>query len=96
MPSEDIKLLEFNKYKKSNKAPFIIYADLECLVKKIYGCKNNSENSYKTKVDERISCGFSMSRISSFKKIQNKYDVYKGKDCMKVLWIFRRPRNKDN
>ena len=28
MPSEDTKILEFNQYKKSDKAPFIIYADL--------------------------------------------------------------------
>ena len=32
MPSEDTKTLEFNKYKKSDKAPFIVYADLECII----------------------------------------------------------------
>ena len=40
MPSEDTKILEFNQYKKSDKAPFIIYADLECIIEKIDGCKN--------------------------------------------------------
>ena len=29
MPSDDTILLEFNKYQKSNKKPFIIYSDLE-------------------------------------------------------------------
>ena len=29
MFSEDTKILEFNQYQKSNKAPGIIYADLE-------------------------------------------------------------------
>ena len=29
IPSEDNKILEFNQYQKSYKAPFIIYADLE-------------------------------------------------------------------
>ena len=29
MPSEDNKILVFNQYLKSDKAPFIIYADLE-------------------------------------------------------------------
>ena len=29
MPSEDTETLEFNQYRKSDKAPFIIYADLE-------------------------------------------------------------------
>ena len=29
MSSEDTKIFEFNQYHKSNKTPFIIYADLE-------------------------------------------------------------------
>ena len=32
MPSEDPKMLEFNQYQRSEKAPFIIYVDLECLM----------------------------------------------------------------
>ena len=32
MPSEDTKILEFNQYQISDKAPFIIYADLEYIV----------------------------------------------------------------
>ena len=54
MPSEDTKILEFNKYQKSDKAPFFIYVALECLIEKIDGCKNNSENSFTTKVGESI------------------------------------------
>ena len=42
MPSEDTKILEFNQYQKSDKLSFVIYADLECLIEKIDGCKNNS------------------------------------------------------
>ena len=41
MPSEDTKMLEFNQYQKSGKAPFIIYADLESLTEKIDVCENN-------------------------------------------------------
>ena len=29
MPSEDTKILEFNQYKKSDKTPFVIRADLD-------------------------------------------------------------------
>ena len=32
MPSEDTKILDFNQYKKYDKAPFINYWDLECLI----------------------------------------------------------------
>ena len=77
-PFQDTKILEFNQYQKSNKALFIIYADLECIIEKIDGCKNNPENSC-----EHIPSGFSMSTISSFRSIENKYDVYRGKDCVK-------------
>ena len=65
--SEDTKILEFNQYQKSDKAPFIIYADLECIIEKIDGCKNNPENSSTTNISEHILSGFSMSTISSFR-----------------------------
>ena len=35
MPSKDVEILEFNQHQKSFKAPFIIYADLECLIEKV-------------------------------------------------------------
>ena len=41
MPSNDTKILEFHQYQKSHKAPFIIYADLECIIEKIDRCENN-------------------------------------------------------
>ena len=83
MPSEDTKILQFNQYLKSNKAPFIIYADLECLIEKIDGCKNNPKNSSATKVDEHIPSSFSISTIWLFKSIENKHDVYECKDFNK-------------
>ena len=45
IPSEDTKMLELNQYQKSDKAPFIIYADLECKIEKIDEWKNDPENS---------------------------------------------------
>ena len=41
MPFEDTKMLKFNQYQKSDKAPFIIYADLECKIEKLDKCKNS-------------------------------------------------------
>ena len=32
IPSEDTNILEFNQYQKSDKAPLIVYADLECII----------------------------------------------------------------
>ena len=83
MPSEDTKISEFNQFKKSDKEPFIIYADLERIIEKTDGCKNNPENSSTTKVSEHISSGFPMSTLSSFKIKENKHDVHRSKNCMK-------------
>ena len=37
--SENIKILEFDQYQKSDKAPFIFYGDLEYIIEKIDGVK---------------------------------------------------------
>ena len=74
MPSEDTKT-KFNQYQKSDKAPVVIYADLECIIEKTNECKNNPKNSSTIKVNS--------STISSLKSIANKHDVYRGRDFMK-------------
>ena len=45
MPSEKDNVLELNQYLKSDKMPYIIYADTESLIKKRDGCANNLEYS---------------------------------------------------
>ena len=83
MSFEETKILEFNQHEKSDKAPFIIYADLQCIIEKIDGCKNIPENSSTTKVSEHIPSSSSMSIISSFRSIESEHAVYRGKDCIK-------------
>ena len=53
---------------------------------------------FTTKVGKHIPSGFSVSTISSFKKIENKHDVYRGDNYMnlKFFWIFKAARNDDN
>ena len=85
MPSDDTKMLEFNQYQKSDKVPFITYADLEHVIVDTDGCKINPENSSTTKASEPILSSFSMSTISSFRSIEDKHDVYRGKDCRKKI-----------
>ena len=52
------------------------------------GCRNNLEKSSATKVSEHIPSGFSMSTVSSFKGIENKHDVCRGKDCIKKCCVY--------
>ena len=90
MPSKKHYILEFNQYMKSNKIPYIIYADIVSLIKNLDGCVNNLENSSTTKISEHISGGYSMSKIWAFDHIENKHisnityiSFYRRKDCMK-------------
>ena len=46
MPETRNKILKFNQNHKSMKIPFIIYADIECLLQKISSCDNNSAKSF--------------------------------------------------
>ena len=45
MPKENEKI-KYLLGEKSLKAPFIVYADLECLLEKVQYCQNNPESSY--------------------------------------------------
>ena len=49
--------------------PYIIYADIESLIKKIDGCANDPENSSTIKIGEHILCESSMSTIWAFDHI---------------------------
>ena len=68
---------------KSDKIPYIIYADTESLIRKINGYANNPEKSSTIKVGEYFPCGYSISTILGFDHIENKHGLYRGKDCMK-------------
>ena len=56
MPSEISNILEFNKCVKLDQMPYIIYAEIESLIKNIDGYANNPEKSSTTKLGEDISC----------------------------------------
>ena len=45
--------------------------------------QNNPENSSTTKIGEHIPCGYSTSTICTFDHIENKHNLYRGKNYMK-------------
>ena len=65
MPSEDTQISKLSQ--KSDKAQFVVYADLECLIEKINGCKINPEIAFTTNLSQRIPSVFSIIAISSQK-----------------------------
>ena len=82
MPNKDNNTTEFNQ-KGYGKAPFVIYADLECLLEKISTCYNNPEESSTTEINKHTPSGCSLFTNCLFDERKNKLDYYRGEDCMK-------------
>ena len=71
---------------KSLKVPFTIYADLECLLKKVRPCQNNPESSYTEKKVKHKPSGYARLSICSFDDTKNRCYFYRGKDCIEKIF----------
>ena len=69
--------------KKLLKVPFIIHADLECILEKMNACSNNATKSYTEKKVKHIALGYSMITCCSFDESNNEEKYYRGEHCMK-------------
>ena len=85
LPEEHEKI-EYLPGEKSLKAPFIIHADLECLLKKVQSYQNNPENSYTEKKAKHKPSGYAWCSICSFDNTKNKHYFYRGKDCVEKFY----------
>ena len=83
MPTKDNNIIKYNHGEKSMKVPFIIYADLECLLEKVSTYINNPNDSSTTKINKLTPSGYSIFTSCSFDESKNKLNYYRGKDCMK-------------
>ena len=85
MPDEDNKILKYIPGEKSLRVPFIIYADLECLLRKINTCLNNPDKSYTEKKATYRPSRYDLVTCCSFDKSKNECKYYRGEDCMKIF-----------
>ena len=83
MPTKHTNTIKYNQGEKSIKLPFVVYADLECLLEKMSTCYNNPEKSLTTKINKNTPSGYSLFTHCLFDKTKNKLDYYRGEDCMK-------------
>ena len=74
MPTKDNNIIKYNQGEKSIKLPFVVYADLECLLVKMSTCQNNPNESSTTEINKHASSGYSLFTHSSFDKTKNKLD----------------------
>ena len=83
MPPKNNNTIKYRQEEKSIKLPFVVYADLECLLEKMSTCQNNPNESSTTEINKHTPSGYSIFTHCSFDQTKNKLDHYRGKDCMK-------------
>ena len=83
-------MLRFKHHERSEKVPFIIYADTEALIKEMQNCDPNPQNSYTKKYQKHEPVSFSY-YIKCFDDnvYESKLRKYTGEDAMEkfVEWI---------
>ena len=75
--------IKYNHGEKSMKLPFVIYADLECLLEKMSTCQNNPNKLSTTEINKHAPSGYSIFTYCSFDESKNKINYYRRDDCMK-------------
>ncbi|XP_071056136.1 uncharacterized protein [Onthophagus taurus] len=78
-------ILEFNNYKYTQMAPFVIYADFESLLKPIDYCKQSSAKSFTEKIEEHQPYSFAYYIVSNIDSRLNKFETYTGPDAPKIF-----------
>ena len=80
MPEKSKNILKYKHNKKSQQIPHIIYAGLECLLRKIDLCQPSEGNSYVLKKNVHIPSGYSLNLVRNYD--QNISTTYRAPDCM--------------
>ena len=71
MPTKNNNIIKYNRGEQFMKVPFIIYADLECLLEKMSTCINNPNESSTTKINKHTPSGYSIFTSCSFDESKN-------------------------
>ena len=66
LPKDGENVVKYMNYHRQMKAPYVIYADFECLLHKIQGCERSSQDeSYTDKTEQHEPCGFAYEVLRS-------------------------------
>ena len=79
MFKENNKIIKYSRGEKSMKVPFVIYADLECLLGKIDTCHNNPKKSSIAKTTKHLASGYLLFTHCLIDATKNKLGYYRDK-----------------
>ena len=84
MPKEGENKMAFQNFHKQMKAPYVVYADFESIVKKIHTCEPSNKKSFTVKTEKHEPCGFSYVIVRSDGQTKGPY-TYRGEDAVYVF-----------
>ena len=83
MDTKNNNTIKNNHGEKSMKnVPFVIYADLECLLEKMSTCINSPNESSTTEINKHTPSGYSIFTHCSLDESKNKLNYYRNDECM--------------
>ena len=83
MPNKDNNILKFTTHHKQLPVPFVIYADLEAITKKVQGCRQNNNKSYTEAYQTHEDCGYGYKVVCCYDdKYTKPTQVYRGKNAV--------------
>ena len=84
MPKEGENMMAFKNFYKQMKAPYVVYADFECVLKKIATCEPDNKKSFTVKTEKHEPCGFSYVVVRNDGQTFGPYN-YRGEDAVYVF-----------
>ena len=94
MLKEGENKISFTNYYKQMKAPYVIYADFECVLEKISGCEPSADKSFTVKTEKHVPRGFSYIAVRSDGKLFGPFN-YRGRDAVYVFLTWMQNQEKE-
>lgn len=86
-PNEQNKYLEFKNYQYQERVPFVVYADVECILEKI----EDEPDKNTQKIQKHVPFSIAYYLKCSYDDSLSKFDLYRGEDCQK--WFVQQLKN---
>ena len=94
MPKEGENKMAFQNFYKQMKAPYVVYADFECIVKKIHTCEPDNKKSFTVKTEKQEPCGFSYVIVRSDGQTRGPF-THRGEDAVYVFLKYLQEHEKE-
>jgi len=93
LPKEGENKMAFKNYHKQMKSPYVVYADFECVLKKMHGCEPSPQASFTVKTEKHEPCGFAYIIVRSDGALYGPFN-YRGEDAAFVFlsWLQQHER----